>query len=104
MEYRISKKIMKYQNPLTETVHVGNVKFGTKHPLIIQSMCNTNSLDTDATVNQCIRIIEAGGELVRISVQGEAEAKNLEHIKTKLVAKGYHTPLSADAPTLRRRF
>ena len=69
---------------------------GAKHPIVVQSMCNTNTLDTQATVEQCIRIIEAGGELVRLTVQGISEAENLKNIKAELINRGYKIPLSAD--------
>lgn len=80
----------------TREVKVGSVIIGGDRPIVIQSMTNTNTLDTKATVEQCIRIIEAGGELVRITAQGVGEAENLKNIKAELVARGYHTPLSAD--------
>lgn len=80
----------------TKEVKVGNLFFGGEHPIVIQSMTNTNTLDTNSTVEQAIRIIQAGGELVRITAQGEAEAKNLKNIKNELLARGYNTPLAAD--------
>ncbi len=81
---------------LTKEVKVGKLIFGGDHPLVVQSMTNTNTLDTMATVEQAIRIIEAGGELVRCTAQGEAEAKNLEQIKKELLTRGFDTPLAAD--------
>lgn len=80
----------------TREVKIGTLVFGGNNPIIVQSMCNTNTLDTQATVEQCIRIIEAGGELVRLTVQGVSEAENLKNIKAELVTKGYNTPLAAD--------
>lgn len=80
----------------TREVKIGTLIFGDDNPIVVQSMCNTNTLDTQATVEQCIRIIEAGGELVRLTVQGVSEAKNLKNIKAELVTKGYNTPLAAD--------
>jgi len=59
-------------------------------------MTNTDTMDTDASVQQCIRIIEAGGELVRLTTQGEKEAKNLENIKNELERLGYSVPVIAD--------
>lgn len=85
-----------YYQPKTQEVTIGNILLGGNNNLIVQSMTNTDTLDTEATVEQCIRIIEAGADLVRISVQGEAEAKNLQQIKTELLEKGFTTPISAD--------
>jgi len=87
----ISPKRMK-----TLPVQIGNIVFGNLMPVRIQSMTNTNTLDTKATVEQCIRIIKAGAELVRISAQNIEEAENLKNIKSELIAKGFTTPLSAD--------
>ncbi|MBN1650822.1 MAG: (E)-4-hydroxy-3-methylbut-2-enyl-diphosphate synthase [Bacteroidales bacterium] len=81
---------------LAKEVNVGKLILGGNHPLVIQSMTNTNTLDTPATVEQAIRIIEAGGELVRCTAQGEAEAENLKEIKKELLTRGYDTPLAAD--------
>lgn len=63
---------------------------------MIQSMLNTLTMDTEACVEQAIRIIEAGGQLVRITAPGVREAENLEHIHRALRERGYDTPLSAD--------
>ena len=59
-------------------------------------MTSTDTMDTEASVEQCIRIIEAGGELVRLATQGEKEARNLENIRNELVKRGYSTPVVAD--------
>lgn len=80
----------------TRALKIGSLGIGGDFPILIQSMTNTNTLDTQATVEQCIRVIEAGGELVRITAQGIAEAENLKNIKTELLARNYHTPLAAD--------
>jgi len=77
-------------------VMVGNLPMGGEWPIRIQSMTNTDTLDTEASVAQCIRIIEAGGELVRLTAQGIREAENLANIKEKLRKAGYDTPLVAD--------
>lgn len=65
-------------------------------PVRVQSMTNTDTLDTAASVSQCIRIIEAGGELVRLTAQGVREAENLIHIKNELRRAGFDTPVCAD--------
>ena len=75
---------------------MGPVQIGGDNPMRIQSMTTTNTNDTDACVEQAIRIIEAGGELVRLTTQGIREAENLKNIKAALVEKGYQTPLVAD--------
>ena len=69
---------------------------GGELPVRVQSMTNTDTLDTAASVAQCIRIIEAGGELVRLTAQGVREAENLLNIKRGLREAGFNTPLCAD--------
>ncbi|MEJ5264959.1 MAG: (E)-4-hydroxy-3-methylbut-2-enyl-diphosphate synthase [Bacteroidales bacterium] len=81
---------------LAREVNVGGVIIGGKQPIRLQSMTNTPTLDTEATVAQCIRIIEAGADLVRITTPTSQEAENLKNIKATLRKKGYHTPLVAD--------
>ena len=68
----------------------------SEQPVLIQSMLNTPTMDTEACVEQAIRIIRAGGQLVRITAPGVREAENLKHIHEELRARGYDTPLSAD--------
>ena len=63
---------------------------------MVQSMLNTDTMNTEACVEQAIRIIEAGGKLVRITAPGVKEARNLENIHAELRRRGYTTPLSAD--------
>ncbi|MBR4303283.1 MAG: (E)-4-hydroxy-3-methylbut-2-enyl-diphosphate synthase [Bacteroidaceae bacterium] len=75
---------------------VGNVVIGGSAPVRVQSMTTTQTTDTDGSVEQAIRIIEAGGELVRLTTQGTREAENLKNIKASLLEKGYSTPLVAD--------
>lgn len=77
-------------------VKVGNLLLGSKHPVRIQSMVNTPTHHVDASINQAIEIIEAGGELVRFTVINSKDAEALNEIKKALVAKGYETPLVAD--------
>ena len=69
---------------------------GSDYPVRIQSMLNTDTMDTEACVEQAIRIIEAGGELVRVTAPGVKEAQNLKNIREELRRRGYTTPLSAD--------
>ena len=77
-------------------ITIGSLSMGGDLPVRVQSMTNTNTLDTRASTEQCIRIIEAGGELVRLTAQGMREAENLENIKKALRAAHFYTPLVAD--------
>ena len=77
-------------------VYVGNVPMGGDNPIRIQSMTDTDSMDTTATVKQCIRIIKAGADYVRITAQNKNVAKNLALICCELRNKGYSTPIIAD--------
>ena len=69
---------------------------GGNNPIRVQSMLNTFTTDTEACVAQAIEVIEAGGEIVRLTTQGVKEAANMANIKAGLLAKGYTTPLVAD--------
>lgn len=80
----------------TIAVKIGNLTLSSSHPVMVQSMLNTPTTDTEACVEQAIRIIEAGGSLVRITAQGVKEAENLKNIHAALRDRGYNTPLSAD--------
>jgi (E)-4-hydroxy-3-methylbut-2-enyl-diphosphate synthase len=85
-----------YHRLPTRQVMVGNVAIGNGAPITIQTMTTTDTMDTEASVAQCIRCIEAGAQLVRITAPSKNEAENLQNIKDALAAKGYHTPLVAD--------
>lgn len=88
--------LTKYHRWETREVMVGNIGFGGKNPIRIQSMTTTDTMDTLATVEQSIRMIEAGCELIRITAPSKTEAENLRNIKHELVKRGYQTPLVAD--------
>ena len=75
---------------------MGNLTIGGDAPIRVQSMATVSTLDTENAVAQAIRIIEAGGELVRFTTQGTREAENLRNIKAELVRRGYDTPIVAD--------
>lgn len=75
---------------------MGDLKMGALNPIRVQSMTTTDTMDTKATVEQSIRMIEAGCELVRITAPSMNEAKNLELIKKELKTRGYNTPICAD--------
>jgi (E)-4-hydroxy-3-methylbut-2-enyl-diphosphate synthase len=80
----------------SQIIHIGSLSMGGDLPVRVQSMTNTDTLDTDASVRQCIRIIEAGGELVRLTAQGIRDAENLASIKKELRKAGFVAPLCAD--------
>ncbi|TAJ15216.1 4-hydroxy-3-methylbut-2-en-1-yl diphosphate synthase [Marinilabiliaceae bacterium JC017] len=90
------ENLFQYKKNPTCSVHVGQIEIGGDNPIRIQSMTTTNTLDTEGTAQQAIRIIEAGGELVRVTTQGRREARNMEAIKAHILEKGYDTPLVAD--------
>ena len=94
---------MKYCNSLTQfsrfktrEVIVGNLVFGGDNQIHVQSMTTTDTMDTEATVAESIRMIEAGCKLVRITAPSKKEAENLKNIKNELRKKGYNTPIVAD--------
>lgn len=86
-----------YNRRISSPVHIGSLIMGGDAPIRIQSMTNTSTMDTEKSVEQAIRIIDAGGELVRLTAQGVREAQNLLHIRAGLRDRGYiSTPLVAD--------
>ena len=85
-----------YHRRKSSIVQIGDTPLGGEYLVRIQSMTNTSTLDTAASVDQCIRIIQAGADYVRLTAQGVREAENLGEIKRELVARGYTTPLVAD--------
>ncbi len=93
---KFCNSLIQYSRWQTRVVKVGNVLIGGGNPIVIQSMTTTDTMDTLATVEQSIRMIEAGCQLVRITAPSIKEAKNLENIKNELRKRGYDTPLVAD--------
>ncbi len=85
-----------YRRLKTLEVRVGDLLLGNMHPLRIQTMTTTDTMDTLGTVEQSIRCIEAGAELVRITAPNKKEAENLLAIKNELRRRGFSTPLVAD--------
>jgi (E)-4-hydroxy-3-methylbut-2-enyl-diphosphate synthase len=85
-----------YKRLKTREVKVGNLTIGGNNPVRIQTMTTTDTMDTKATVEQTIRCIQAGAELVRITAPSKNEAENLQNIKDELNKLGYFTPLVAD--------
>src|SRR6201995_3901392 len=88
--------LTEYSRLKTREVKIGDLLLGNLHPVRVQTMTTTDTMDTIATVEQTIRCIEAGAELVRITAPSKKEAENLLNIKNELRAKGYDTPLVAD--------
>ncbi|OFZ56290.1 MAG: 4-hydroxy-3-methylbut-2-en-1-yl diphosphate synthase [Bacteroidetes bacterium RIFCSPHIGHO2_02_FULL_44_7] len=80
----------------TRSVAVGNINIGGNNPIRVQSMTTTDTMDTEGSVQQSIRMIEAGCEIVRLTAPSKREAENLRIIKDKLTRQGYSTPLVAD--------
>lgn len=88
--------LTEYKRLLTKEVKIGDLLLGNHHPIRVQTMTTTDTMDTIATVEQSIRCIEAGAELVRITAPSKKEAENLLLIKNELRKRGYSTPLVAD--------
>lgn len=88
--------IFNYTRRDSSVVNVGATPLGGDNPVRIQSMTTTSTNDTEGSVEQAIRIIEAGGEYVRLTTQGVREAENLKNINAGLRSRGYNTPLVAD--------
>ncbi|MDR3060734.1 MAG: (E)-4-hydroxy-3-methylbut-2-enyl-diphosphate synthase [Dysgonamonadaceae bacterium] len=89
-------KNFNYERRKSSIVRIGDTPLGGEYPIRVQSMTNTSTMDTNGSVEQCLRIIDAGGEYVRLTAQGVREAENLKNIREELNKRGYHTPLIAD--------
>ena len=85
-----------YERRPTLEVKVGDLLIGNFHPIRLQTMTTADTMDTMATVEESIRCIKAGAELVRITAPSKKEAENLLNIKNELRKRGYNTPLVAD--------
>ena len=90
------ESLTEYNRLPTKEVKIGDLLLGNFHPIRVQTMTTTDTMDTLATVEQSIRCIEAGAELVRITAPSKNDAGNLLPIKNELRKRGYHTPLVAD--------
>lgn len=88
--------LTEYSRYRTREVNIGDVPLGGDNPIRVQSMTTTDTMDTIATVEQSIRMIEAGSEYIRITAPSLKDAENLENIKRELRKRGYKTPLIAD--------
>jgi len=90
------ESMTEYKRLKTREVKIGNLLLGNNHPVRVQTMTTTDTMDTMATVEQTIRCIKAGAELVRITAPSKKEAENLLNIKNELHRRGYFVPLVAD--------
>ena len=88
--------LFNYARRATVEVNVGGVTIGCTHPVRVQSMTNTSTMDTEGSVEQVLRIVAKGGDIVRLTTQGSREAVNLGDIKGQLRARGCNVPLVAD--------
>ncbi len=96
MKGQYCHSLTEYKRLKTREVKIGDLLLGNGHPIRIQTMTTADTMDTDKTVAECIRCIDAGAELVRITAPSKREAENLAVIKKILNDKGYTTPLVAD--------
>ncbi|GAB3965527.1 4-hydroxy-3-methylbut-2-en-1-yl diphosphate synthase [Spirosoma terrae] len=88
--------LTQYVRRKTITVNIGDVPLGSEYPIRVQSMTTVDTMDTQGSIEQSIRMIEAGCEYIRITAPSVKEAQNLENIRKGLRAQGYTTPLVAD--------
>ncbi|WP_299699796.1 (E)-4-hydroxy-3-methylbut-2-enyl-diphosphate synthase [uncultured Pontibacter sp.] len=88
--------LTEYKRRETIVVNIGDIPMGGHHPIRVQSMTTVDTMDTLGSVEQCIRMIEAGCEYIRITAPSIKEAENLRHIREELRRRGYNTPLVAD--------
>ena len=88
--------LTQYKRLETREVFLGDIPLGAGHPIRVQSMTTTDTMDTKATVAQTIRMVDAGCEYVRITAPSLKEAQNLAEIKKELKHRGYVVPLIAD--------
>ncbi len=80
----------------SRTIKIGSQELGGKTPVMIQSMTNTDTNEVEESVEQCIRMIEAGAQLIRLTTQGSREVGNLAKVRKVLHQRGYRIPLAAD--------
>lgn len=85
-----------YMRLQTKAVQVGNIYIGGDNPIVVQTMCNTHTSDVEASVEQCVRLHEAGAQLIRLTVPSMAQVESLREIKSALRERGIDTPLVAD--------
>jgi (E)-4-hydroxy-3-methylbut-2-enyl-diphosphate synthase len=88
--------LVSYQRRETLTVNIGDIPMGSSYPIRVQSMTTVDTLDTQGSVSQCIKMIQSGCEYIRITAPSVKEAQNLAEIKNELKRQGYQIPLIAD--------
>lgn len=96
MNKSYSPSLVEYKRRKTRVVNIGGVPVGGDNPIRVQSMTTVDTMDTMGSVEQCIRMIEAGCEYIRITAPSIKEAENLQNIKEELHKQGYSVPLIAD--------
>ncbi len=94
--YHYSPSLTEYIRRKTITVNVGDIPLGSEHPIRVQSMTTVDTMNTEGSIEQVIRMVESGCEYVRITAPSVKEAQNLENIRKGLRARGYTVPLIAD--------
>ena len=94
--FNYCKSLTEYRREKTLEVNIGGVPLGGNNPIRLQSMTDTDTLDTNATIDQFIRIVKAGADYVRVAVKTTKDAENLKIIKEQIRAMGYKTPFIAD--------
>jgi (E)-4-hydroxy-3-methylbut-2-enyl-diphosphate synthase len=90
------KDLTRHERQKTWEVNIGGVPVGGNNPIRIQSMTTSTTKDTEAVVEQIIRLVKAGADYVRVTVKGIYDAENIKNIKSELVARGYNTPIIGD--------
>lgn len=88
--------IFNYARREAQAIQVGGIGLGGSQPIRLQSMTNTDTMDTVGSVEQCKRIVAKGAELIRLTTQGTKEAENLQNINAALRSQHINTPLVAD--------
>ena len=96
LKYKYCDSLTSYKRWKSREVNIGDIALGGENPIRVQSMTTTDTMNTKATVEQSIRMIEAGCEYVRITAPSKKEAENLQNIKDELRKRGYNTPIIAD--------
>ncbi len=94
--YQYANSLTEYSRRKTITVNIGGVPMGSDYPIRVQSMTTVDTMNTEGSIEQVIRMVESGCEYVRITAPSVKEAQNLENIRKGLRARGYEVPLVAD--------
>ena len=90
------KDLTRYERQKTWEVNIGGVPVGGNNPIRIQTMTTSSTKDTDAVVEQLVRLIKAGADYVRVTVKGIYDAENIKNLRSELTARGYDTPIIGD--------